>query len=75
MVEDKRGVRVVIEDDGIGFDFIAITSARISEKGMGLAAMQLRGCMIGAQLDIQSQHGQGTRITVSLPAGSITEVS
>ena len=74
-VEDPHGVRVVIEDDGIGFDFIAITSASIPEKGMGLAAMQLRGCMIGAQIDIQSRHGQGTRITVNLPAGSIKRVS
>ena len=73
-VHDEHGIRLVIEDNGKGFDFIAVASAKAPEKGMGLAAMQLRGCMIGAQLDIQSQPGQGTRITVSLPAGSITGV-
>ena len=73
-MHDEHGIRLVIEDNGKGFDFIAVASAKAPEKGMGLAAMQLRGCMIGAQLDIQSQPGQGTRITVSLPAGSITGV-
>jgi PAS domain S-box-containing protein len=72
--EDRRFTRVVVEDNGQGFDCKKVHSAEGGEKGMGLAAMQLRSRMIGAELAIQSQPGQGTRISVSLPAQKCTGV-
>jgi len=68
-------IRVVVEDDGKGFDSKKIHTEEDRENGMGLAAMQLRSRMIGAQLAIWSQPGQGTRITVNLPAQKCTGAS
>ena len=62
-----RALQLVIEDNGKGFDYKGLHMEEGRERGMGLAAMQLRSRMIGAHLNIQSQPGRGTRITVTLP--------
>jgi PAS domain S-box-containing protein len=69
--KEPPGIRVVIEDDGHGFDR---SDADIA-KGMGLAAMRLRSRMIGARTTIQSAAGQGTRITIRLPGETPTGAS
>ena len=58
--QGARGVILSVADDGCGFD-LARTRA-----GMGLGNMRSRAAEIGAQLDISSQPGQGTRISVCL---------
>ncbi len=72
--EDACTIRVVVEDNGKGFDSREVHVREGRENGMGLAAMQLRSRMIGAQLTIRSQPGQGTRITVSLPTQKCAEI-
>jgi signal transduction histidine kinase len=52
---------VVVGDEGRGFD---LTQPR--EPGIGLAGMEERAGMLGAQLSIESEAGRGTRVTVSL---------
>ena len=56
-----------IEDDGKGFDVKKIRSLHSPEKGLGLDAMEERAHMLGASLDIKSQVGEGTRITLTIP--------
>jgi PAS domain S-box-containing protein len=51
-----------IEDDGVGFD-----ERGPEEMGLGLAAMKGRAQMIGGALEIQTQGGKGTRITLTIP--------
>jgi PAS domain S-box-containing protein len=74
-VENKitRTVRLVIEDNGRGFDCKEIHREEGRERGLGLAAMRLRSRMIGGQLTIQSQPGQGTRVIVDLPGLEMTK--
>lgn len=72
--EEESGIRVIIVDDGKGFDCGADCAAEGRKNGMGLAAMRLRSRMISAQLTIQSQAGQGTRITISLPRQKFTGI-
>lgn len=57
-------VEVTIEDDGVGFD------PRVSDSGYGLATMRERGSGVGATVEIRSQPGRGSRVTVRLPAGA-----
>ena len=56
-----------IEDDGKGFDVQEVLDKDAREKGLGLAAMHERARMLGGSLDIWSQEGAGTRITMTIP--------
>lgn len=49
-----------VEDEGQGFDIS-------SSKGQGIASMKQRLSEIGANLDIESQVGRGTMVTISIP--------
>jgi len=60
-------VNFLIKDNGVGFDLGQIMQEEIINRGMGLAAMDERLRMIGAQLNIVSQQGMGTEINFSIP--------
>lgn len=55
----KRHVKLVIEDDGIGFDVRAIAPER-----HGIIGMRERARAAGGTLRIASKKGHGTRVTV-----------
>ena len=65
---NRRGTRLVvsIEDDGQGFDMDAVLTGQ-NKKNFGLTTMNERAASIGGFLDVQTQIGGGTRITVSVP--------
>lgn len=67
--EDSR-LRVSITDTGVGFDSTNI-AASIPPGHFGLASMQHRSKLIGAELRISSQTGQGTTVEVSIPHPSL----
>ncbi|MEZ5362128.1 MAG: ATP-binding protein [Bryobacterales bacterium] len=56
-------VRLVIEDDGRGFQF---DDAR-GRGGLGLASMEERARLAGGELHVDSTPGRGTRIAVEIP--------
>jgi signal transduction histidine kinase len=56
-----------IQDDGEGFDKVALQDNTTRDKGTGLRNMQNRAQLIGATFNISSQPGKGTLIQVSLP--------
>ncbi|MDF1504416.1 ATP-binding protein [Roseisolibacter sp. H3M3-2] len=61
-------VRLVIEDDGCGFD-PAATAARVRrERRFGLAGMRERAALLGGELTLESAPGRGTAVHVRLPA-------
>jgi PAS domain S-box-containing protein len=60
----RDGVRLVVEDDGAGFD---PQEARI--RGQGLQNIEARADQLAAKLDIRSGTGHGTRIVLDIPAG------
>jgi len=60
-------LRIRIEDNGTGFDAQKQFYRANGKMGMGLSAMQLRCRMIGAELSIDSEVGQGTRLAIRLP--------
>lgn len=59
-----QGLYIHATDDGQGFD-----RAAEKNKGVGLASMQQRAAVIGASLQLESRKGQGTSMTLLLPAG------
>ena len=70
----RRGVYniVIIEDDGIGFD----ESGIVSEGGrhLGLNILRDRAREIGAEIDIESEPGDGTRIHLQFRAEAAGEL-
>jgi signal transduction histidine kinase len=58
---ERDGVRLVIADDGKGFD-----PAAVPDGHLGLAGMRARAAKIDAQLDCRSEPGRGTTIEVFL---------
>lgn len=58
-----RGVRLMLEDDGKGFDPAAVRPA----GGIGLANMRRRVESLGGRLEIQSMPGKGARLIVTIP--------
>lgn len=59
-------IELSLEDDGKGFDLLAVTSS-YPRRGMGLAGMLERAKAIGSQVEIDSEPGHGTRITLTIP--------
>ncbi len=60
--------RVVVEDDGQGFDPQRVPKA--GDQFLGLHIVRERANSIGAELGIDSHPGRGTRVIVSLPIAS-----
>jgi len=69
---ESSGVRrILIEDDGIGFALDSGISKTDSEgRHIGLTIMQDRASSIGARLFLESEPGEGTRVTIELPPHS-----
>ncbi|WP_121354356.1 sensor histidine kinase [Flavisolibacter nicotianae] len=57
----ENELKVVISDNGVGFD-----SRKIS-KGLGLKNMKNRADVYKGQVDIQAEPGEGSTITVTFP--------
>jgi len=62
---DDKGVRLRVEDDGVGFD---AAKAPAGSRGFGLAGMQKRVELLGGRWQLESAPGEGTRIVIELPA-------
>ncbi len=56
-----------IEDNGRGFDHQKVINENITDRGLGLTAMDERVRMLEGSLKIWSQEGQGTKITLIVP--------
>lgn len=57
------GTRLMIEDDGVGFDAQAVRR----QGSLGLLGMKERTLQLGGRFDISSQRGAGTRLEVRIP--------
>ncbi|HBK83719.1 MAG TPA: histidine kinase, partial [Flavobacterium sp.] len=58
---------VIIDDNGKGFDVVAVDKKRNSQSGMGLLFMKERIQYINGRVFINSILGEGTRITFNIP--------
>lgn len=58
-------VKLKVEDDGVGFDMNSVKQSK-EESGLGLVTMAERINFIGGKLEISSQPGKGTSVSVEL---------
>jgi len=70
---DSTGIRrLLVEDDGVGFNTLTTNEdskqgTEMSGKRIGLAIMRERALGIGARLTIDSEPGEGTRVSITIP--------
>jgi signal transduction histidine kinase len=65
----EEGIRLIIEDNGIGFD-PALVEAQ--NRSLGLQGIRERAALFGGSLTIESQPGMGTSLFVELPYADST---
>ena len=62
---EPTGVRLMVEDDGIGIQ------AGAPQEGEGLKNMAARAARLHANMHVSSEPGRGTRITCELPMETV----
>jgi len=63
-------VRIIVADDGPGFDPKSLDNKRTDSQTVGLLNIRERVSSFGGEFHINSGPKRGTRITLSLPCGS-----
>ncbi|HYN87742.1 MAG TPA: ATP-binding protein, partial [Ardenticatenaceae bacterium] len=67
---EPAGTEIVVEDDGVGFEARPMdTDELLARKQFGLLGMLERAALIGADVNIDSVRGGGTRVRVQWPSG------
>lgn len=67
VILQRRGsrVRLIVQDDGVGFDPDRAVS--LKKGGLGLFGMEERLALVGGRLLINSSPGRGTRVEAQVP--------
>ncbi|UII34439.1 histidine kinase [Fulvivirga ulvae] len=65
---DTKVLKIVIEDNGKGFDYEKlINSGHFKNSGHGIFNMKERTAFINGNFELFSRHAKGTRIVIKLP--------
>jgi len=69
LIHNKGQIRLVIEDDGKGFDFLKMRTSidRSVKKGRGLNHIRERIEVLNGTINVDSTPGSGTMVTVIIP--------
>lgn len=68
--EEDKQLRLVVRDDGVGFDAAAQQREAVAESGLGVRGMRERVELLGGKIEMESRTGWGTSIEVRLPLAS-----
>jgi len=60
-------VQIVVSDNGQGIDIDKLPPDATAAHGFGLFSIRERLSLVGGHLDIESEIGQGTRVTIWAP--------
>lgn len=63
----ERGARLIIEDNGAGFQTGGAVRGASREGGIGIVSMRERAVSFGGTLTIESAPGKGTTVIVDIP--------
>jgi len=63
----KDNIRVSVEDDGLGFDQVEVTSMASKKAEFGLFSIRERLEQLGGTIEIDSKPGRGSKITMTAP--------
>ncbi|MDQ6733364.1 MAG: sensor histidine kinase [Nitrospirota bacterium] len=65
--KDDRELRIVVSDDGVGFDVMHAQQRAAQGESLGLLGMEERIRLLEGRLSIRSSSGTGTEVTASIP--------
>jgi len=65
-------MKIIVEDDGIGFDPEAAIQSGPLNGGFGLFSIQERMADLGGSFEIASEPGKGCKATLTVPVGGKT---
>jgi len=65
--ESNGQLDVMFSDNGVGFDLNAIKNSKSGQTGMGLKNLENRAGAAGAEIQLSSLIGQGTKLSLKLP--------
>lgn len=63
----NKSVRMIIEDDGKGFDVSQLQRTARQQEGFGLFSIRERLTYVGGKFTIESEPGRGTKVTLVAP--------
>jgi signal transduction histidine kinase len=64
--QSSAGVKVIVRDDGVGFDLHSASNSIKSDRGFGLFSIQERVADLGGTLEIVSEPGKGMEVILSV---------
>jgi signal transduction histidine kinase len=64
---EPGALRLVVEDNGAGFDPARLESTPPDQRGLGARQISERARMMRGRVHVHSQPGHGTRLTVEVP--------
>lgn len=67
LAHEASSLRLIVEDNGRGFDPALLRRTGPDQRGLGIRQILERAGMMGGRLDLQSRPGQGTRLVVEVP--------
>ena len=71
LLQTRENISLIISDDGRGIDSAVLQGARANTPdGFGLRGMKERATLIGGNLEIAEQEGQGTQVHLQVPIPS-----
>jgi len=67
LLQQSHGVVLIVEDDGVGFSVGAVDERYEQRGSLGFVNMRERAEVIGGTLQVESDLGRGTRVTLLVP--------
>jgi PAS domain S-box-containing protein len=69
ILEERDGLaRLIVEDDGKGFEPSQVVPDHYEGRGLGILGMKERAELVGGSFEIESHPGSGTTVFVRVPA-------
>jgi signal transduction histidine kinase/ligand-binding sensor domain-containing protein len=63
----EQWVQLVLEDNGVGFDYAAAMTREGRQQSFGLLNLRERARLLGGTAEVETATGKGTRWTVNIP--------
>ena len=63
----ENEARIIVRDNGVGFDIDHARTTRIGRTSLGLAGMEERAALLGGSVEIHSRPGYGTEVEAVIP--------